>query len=183
MVLATMTALSAIVFLVCLMGLNHFFAPNGKKVAASEQKAVSFEKKVSKEKTPSSVDDLLLLCSFIISMLSSTFLVIILRWKKLKEEIPPVSQKQRNANQLSSVETRSPIEEHDIYFGERPNFQDVFSKLPIETGGLDIGVLVCGPETMKESVASICQLKNQGLNMGAKGKKPYFYFHSLNFTL
>lgn len=60
---------------------------------------------------------------------------------------------------------------------------DIFSKFRNETGGSDIGVLVCGPESIKESVASLCQLKSQGFNVGANKKKPYFSFHSLNFTL
>lgn len=108
-----------------------------------------------------------------------------MRWKRLKKDIPAASPKQGNkATELvGSVEARSTVEEHEIHFGGRPDFQDILSKFPNETGGSDIGVLVCGPESMKESVASLCQLKSQGLNIGAKGKKPYFIFHSLNFTL
>lgn len=60
---------------------------------------------------------------------------------------------------------------------------DIFSKFPNETGGSYAGVLVCGPEKMKESVASICRLSSQGSITGSQTKKPYFNFHSLNFTL
>ncbi|CAK7329033.1 unnamed protein product [Dovyalis caffra] len=172
--MAAMAALSSIKFLVSLICFNHIFVPSEKMSAASEKMVVPSDKKTSKEKTPSSVVDLLLLASFIIALACNTFVAIILRWKRLKKDIPPVSSKQGKATEQSSVEKRSTVEEHEIHFGGRPNFQDIFSKFPNETGGSDIGVLVCGPESLKESVASLCQLKSQGLNIGAKGKKPYF---------
>ncbi|KAF2293274.1 hypothetical protein GH714_040648 [Hevea brasiliensis] len=102
--------------------------------------------------------------------------------EKAQEAIPPVSQKQGKSAEPRQVEI-SAFEEHEIHFVGRPNFHDMFSKFPNETEGSDVGVLVCGPETMKESVASLCQLKSQGFNVGAEGKKPYYSFHSLNFTL
>ncbi|KAF5933053.1 hypothetical protein HYC85_029224 [Camellia sinensis] len=61
----------------------------------------------------------------------------------------------------------------------------VFSQFRNETGGSDIGVLVCGPETMKESVALMCQMNSEGgiRVLGTQRKKPYFSFQSLNFAL
>eukprot|EP00258_Populus_trichocarpa_P021748 XP_024437767.1 ferric reduction oxidase 8, mitochondrial isoform X1 [Populus trichocarpa] len=183
--MAAMVALSSIKFLVSLIFFNRIFVPTEMKSPASQKMVVPSENKASKEKTPSSVVDLLLLASFIVALACNTFVAIILRWKRLKKDIPAASPKQGNkATELvGSVEARSTVEEHEIHFGGRPDFQDILSKFPNETGGSDIGVLVCGPESMKESVASLCQLKSQGLNIGAKGKKPYFIFHSLNFTL
>ncbi|KAL9375395.1 hypothetical protein Peur_032274 [Populus x canadensis] len=181
--MAAMAALSSIKFMVSLICFNHIFLPHEKKSAVTEKMVVPSEKKAAKEKTPSSVVDLLLLASFIITLACSTFLASILRWKRLKKDIPPVFPKQDKATEHGSVETRSPVEEHELHFGGRPDFQDIFSKFPNETGGSDIGVLVCGPVSMKESVASLCQLKSQGLNIGSMGKKTYFSFHSLNFTL
>lgn len=61
------------------------------------------------------------------------------------------------------------------------NETDIFTKIPNEMGGSNIGVLVCGPETMKESVAAICQQRSHGFKAG--GEKANFYFHSLNFNL
>ncbi|KAI5562757.1 hypothetical protein BDE02_15G071600 [Populus trichocarpa] len=181
--MAAMAALSSIKFIVSLICFNHIFLPHEKKSAVTEKMVLPSEKKAAKEKTPSSVVDLLLLASFIITLACSTFLASILRWKRLKKDIPPVSPKQGKATEHGSVETTSPVEEHELHFGGRPDFQDIFSKFPNETGGSDIGVLVCGPVSMKESVASLCQLKSQGLNIGSRGKKTYFSFHSLNFTL
>lgn len=63
------------------------------------------------------------------------------------------------------------------------NWTDIFDKFRNETGGLDVGVLVCGPESMKESVASICLQKSKSVKNGAKRKETCFSFHSLNFTL
>lgn len=82
----------------------------------------------------------------------------------------------------SSLEASRDLDEHDIHFGERPNFQDIISNFTRESGGSDIGVLVCGPEAMKGSVASACR---QALvsQRDAKGKRPNISFHSLNFTL
>ncbi|KAJ6869049.1 hypothetical protein NC651_033966 [Populus alba x Populus x berolinensis] len=180
--MAAMAALSSIKFIVSLICFNHIFLPHEKKSAVTE-KILPSEKKAAKEKTPSSVVDLLLLASFIIALVCNTILASILRWKRLKKDIPPLSPKHGKATEHGSVETRSPVEEHELHFGGRPDFQDIFSKFPNETGGSDIGVLVCGPVSMMESVASLCQLKSQGLNIGSRGKKTYFSFHSLNFTL
>ncbi|KAK2663669.1 hypothetical protein Ddye_002243 [Dipteronia dyeriana] len=181
--LAGLIGVSSFVFLVVLICLNHTFISSDKKEGVSTEKLMvpSYQKKVSKEKSPSWVADLIILASFIIAITSSTLLAIILKWRRLKRqrEIPPVSP-----NQEKAIETRGFVEEHEIHFGGRPNFEEILSKFPNETGGSDIGVLVCGPEHMKISVASSCQKKSEGLRMmSGKKKKPYFSFHPLNFTL
>lgn len=77
------------------------------------------------------------------------------------------------------IETSSALEEHEIHFRGRPDFQDLFAEFPNEMAGSEIGVMVCGPEAMKESVALICKQNSQGVQK----KKPHFRFHSLNFAL
>ncbi|WCJ36130.1 ferric reduction oxidase 8 [Euphorbia peplus] len=174
--MAAFTALTSIVFFVSLTCFNHVFVASEKKISVSEKLVVGSEKKADKEKTSSSIVDILLLCSFIIAITCSSIVAIVLRWKRLKKQI---AEKPGKLTDSSSVlETRCGVEEHEIHFGGRPNFQDVLSKFASESGGSDIGVLVCGPETMKESVASLCQLQLQGF----KGNKPYFSFHSLDFS-
>ncbi|KAB2609278.1 ferric reduction oxidase 8 [Pyrus ussuriensis x Pyrus communis] len=43
------------------------------------------------------------------------------------------------------------LEQHEIYFGRRPNFDvHIFAKFLDEAGGSDIGMMVCGRENMKE---------------------------------
>ncbi|KAE8124309.1 hypothetical protein FH972_019207 [Carpinus fangiana] len=168
--IAALAGFCCIVFLVSLICLNHIFVPTQKKTS-----------KASKEKTPSWVVDLLLLSSFLIALTCSSLLTIILRRRRLKNEtIPPVSHKTGKA---MDTETGSSLEEHEIHFGGRPDFHDIFAKFPNETGGSDVGVLVCGPGSMKESVASACQQKSVGFQTGAKKKKPCFSFHCLNFSL
>ncbi|KAF5476733.1 hypothetical protein F2P56_003441 [Juglans regia] len=165
--IAALAGFASIVFLVFLICLNRIFVPS--------------QKKASKEKTPSWVADLLLISSFVIALICSTLVAVILRWRRLKNETPLIFQKQGKA---MDVESRMALEEHEVHFGGRPDFQDIFAKFPNETGGSDIGVMVCGPESMKESVATVCQHKSQGFKMGgAKKNKPHFSFHPLNFTL
>ncbi|KAL6281050.1 hypothetical protein ACE6H2_017931 [Prunus campanulata] len=162
--MAAIAGISSILFLIFLIMFNHIFVPSQKNPA--------------KEKTPSWVADLLIISSFVLALICSIFLALVIRWRRLKKQIPPTLQKQSKALEKGSTQASDALEEHEIHFGGRPNFEDIFAKFPDETGGSDIGVLVCGPETMKESVASICQKK-----WGAKKQKPNFSFHSLNFTL
>lgn len=163
--MAVIAGFSSFLFLVFLCCFNIFLHPL---------------KKPSKEKKPSSVTDLFLICSFILSVICSTLVLVILRRKKLKKELPPVSKKQ---GMKHSVEEYRALEEHEIHFTGRPNFQEIFSTFSDEISGSSVGVFVCGPETMKESVASLCLLNLQGFKKGAQKRKPYFSFHSLNFTI
>ncbi|VVA19059.1 Hypothetical predicted protein [Prunus dulcis] len=163
--MAAIAGISFILFLIFLIMFNHIFVPS--------------QKNPTKEKTPSWVADLLIISSFILALICSIFVALVIRWRRLKKQIPPSLQKQSKALEKGSTQASDALEEHEIHFGGRPNFEaDIFAKFPGETGGSDIGVLVYGPETMKESVASICQKK-----CGAKKQKPNFSFHSLNFTL
>ncbi|KAJ8440331.1 hypothetical protein Cgig2_012767 [Carnegiea gigantea] len=60
---------------------------------------------------------------------------------------------------------------------------DLLSKLETEFEGLsNVGVVVCGPESMKESVALAYQQKCQALKLGAKKQQPFLVFRALNFT-
>lgn len=167
--MAAIAGISSILFLIFLIIFNHIF--------------IHSQKKDTEGKTPSSVVDLLIICSFFAAIMCIIFLGLIIRWRRLKKQNPPVLQKQGKALETSPTEARDDLEEHEIHFGGRPNFEDIFAKFPNETDGSDVGVLVCGPEAMKESVASICQHKCGGFKVGANKQKANFSFHSLNFTL
>ncbi|XAR50232.1 Ferric-chelate reductase (NADH) [Bertholletia excelsa] len=117
------------------------------------------KKKASIQKHPSSVIDIFLLCSFAVAIMSGAL--------KHGKEIKP-----------SSTERHQALEEIEIHFGGRPDFQEIFCQFPNETDESDVGVLVCGPETMKESVASMCRLRSECIR-----KKPRFCFQSLTFNL
>lgn len=165
--MAGITGFSCVIFIIFLCIFNYVFIP--------------VVKKTSKEKNPSWIADLLLLSAFSIAIICSAVVGIILRWRKLltrKEIPPPFSQKQEKG-----MERRVALEEHEIHFGGRPNLQDILLKFPSETCGYNIGVYVCGPESMKKSVALACKKTSQGFKISSKEKKPFFTYHSLNFTL
>ena len=108
--MAAMAGLSSVTFLVFLSSLNHAFLPS--------------QEKSSKQKNPTWVADILVICSFIIAILCSTMVAIILKWRKLRREIPAVSEKEGRAKE-GLMDTRSTaLDEHEIiHFGGRPNFQ------------------------------------------------------------
>ncbi|KAJ9567883.1 hypothetical protein OSB04_003849 [Centaurea solstitialis] len=152
---------------------NHIFLPQLKTKKAS-----------SKEKTPSSYVDLVLICAFTLSIISTTLVFLVLRLKHLRKQQPPLAVKHNGREiQANLFQSNRNVDEHEVNFGARPNFQDIFSRFSNETGGSFVGVLVCGPEAMKESVASICKLTTQRSLTSAQTKKPCFNFHSLNFSL
>ncbi|XP_022893016.1 ferric reduction oxidase 8, mitochondrial isoform X2 [Olea europaea var. sylvestris] len=158
--MATIAMFSSIIFLLLLSFFNHF--------------VVSPAKKPSQEKNSTSQMDLLLICSFFIAVVFSGLVVIIIRWKRLRKGFLSFSNEKRQPMKQSSLEVDKALDEHGIHFGRRPNFQDIFSNFTKECGGSEIGVLVCGPETMKQNLASACKLNTWKTN---------FCFHSLNFTL
>jgi hypothetical protein len=58
---------------------------------------------------------------------------------------------------------------------------DVLSELTTETRDEGVGIFVCGPESMKVSVASFCKNQNK---IGRKdGLSCTVDFHSVNFSL
>ncbi|KAF4350347.1 hypothetical protein F8388_010903 [Cannabis sativa] len=171
--MAAIAGLSSVVFLAFLICLSHIFIPNQKTKASS------------KEKSPSWVADIIILSSFVIAIICSTLVALVLRGKKLSKETIQTSEKHVKSWQPSSSEAELGFatEKHEIHFTGRPKFQEILEKFPTETGGSDIGVLVCGPEKMKESVAALlCSHNSQCFKSGPQ-KKTSFSFHSLNFTL
>ncbi|KAK1363159.1 Ferric reduction oxidase 8 [Heracleum sosnowskyi] len=139
------------------------------------------DQKSSEVKKPSTVTDLFLICSFILSITCSILVSLVMRMKRLKKELKPFSAKQGTKH---SAEASTCREEHKIQFTGRPSFQDIFYKYSDDTSGSSVGVFVCGSESMKESVASCCMLNSQDFKKGtAQKRKPFFSFHSLNFTL
>ncbi|KAL5718143.1 ferric-chelate reductase (NADH) [Ranunculus cassubicifolius] len=167
--MAVVSGLSAIIFLLALVCLNHTF--------------LHPENMSSEKKNPSWVIDILLISSLVVAAICSSLVLAIITWRKAKKDNPPVHQKQSKDTELGYLEASSILEGHEIRYGERPNFEDIFSKFPGQAGGFDVGVLVCGPESMKESVALSCKQHSQGSIIGARKKKPCFNFHSLSFSL
>ncbi|PHT53925.1 hypothetical protein CQW23_08387 [Capsicum baccatum] len=158
---------ASVVFLAFLIISNHVF--------------IKTDKKSSEPKTATSLVDILLICSFALALISSTLVATMWRWKRLREEIPSFSEKESKA--MKSIEANKGFDQHEIHYGARPNFKDIFSQFANESKGSNVGVFVCGPETMKESVATTCQLPSKAFQNEGQDYKPFFSFHSLNFTL
>lgn len=122
---ATVALIASILFFVFLLILNHIFVPKEKKPLKPKLKVKGLG---VKQKTPSSVVDLILLASFFLSIIGSAIVAIILRWRRLKREIPPVFLK-KTGNKILFKEEDSTgtvadgLEEHEIHFGGRPNFR------------------------------------------------------------
>ncbi|XP_019243624.1 PREDICTED: ferric reduction oxidase 8, mitochondrial isoform X2 [Nicotiana attenuata] len=165
--MAVLLLLVSIIFLAFLSIFNHIIIrPN---------------KKSSEQKTASSIVDALLICSFALALISSTLVATLWRWKRLSEEITPFSGKKRKP--MKPTEASRGFDQHEIHFGARPNFKDIFSQFANESKGSNISVFVCGPETMKESVATTCHQYSQTFQSKGQEQKPSFSFHPLNFTL
>lgn len=125
--IAALAGFTSIVFLIFLISFNHIFTPSQKKAT-----------KPPKDKTPSWVTDLLLFSSFLIALLCSTSVAIILRWRRVKHYTSAVSQKQKKA---MDIESRSTLEEHEIHFGGRPDFQGTFSTSMVFISSLSLSLL------------------------------------------
>lgn len=173
--IAAAVVVSSIVYMVSLASLNRFLIPTNQT------------SKHSKEMTPSSVNDLLVIASFGLAMLCFTLFTVFLRWRRLKKGILLNSGEHGQPLELminSPDQAMSALEEHEINYGARPDFRNVISKFKNETDGSEIGVLVCGPEAMKESLAAIFQLKCQVCNVNTERRsRRRFTLTSLTFTL
>ncbi|KAM0018801.1 putative ferric-chelate reductase (NADH) [Helianthus debilis subsp. tardiflorus] len=168
---AAIIGFTSFLFFVLLVTFSNVFLPRPKKAS-------------SKEKNASSLVDLILTFAFFLSIVVSIIVFSIMRSRSLRKQNQLTDFKHKGKEmQASSLQSNRNLDDHELHFGARPNFHDIFSKFPNETGGSYVGVLVCGPEKMKESVASICRLSSPGSITSAQTKKPYFNFHSLNFTL
>ncbi|CAJ1943778.1 unnamed protein product [Sphenostylis stenocarpa] len=169
--MAAIAGFCSITFLIFIICFNHIIFPSGKR------------SKMDKEKTPSWVVDLLLIAAFVLALACSASVAAILRWRRLRKGIPQISHREIEPLDLSSTEARNALEAHEVHFGGRPNFKDIFGKLRNESGASNVGVLVCGPESMKESVAIACQQESDCFKVSAKRTESCLTFHTLNFTL
>ncbi|CAM8926775.1 unnamed protein product [Rhodiola kirilowii] len=164
--MSAMTLISTILFLFLLSCFYPAFVPDLTKN--------------SKQKSPYMIPDIVIICSFFIAVVSSCFLTIIYRWRKLRHQNSPGVHKQPKPVELIS---RSSLDVHELHFGVRPDFTETLSEFMDGTAGMNLGVLVCGSESMTQAVATLCRQNSKASQIGLKVKKPRFNFHSFNFTL
>lgn len=67
----------------------------------------------------------------------------------------------------------------NTHYGFRPNFKEIFGKVSNEWENVDIGVLVCGPQSLQASVAKECR----SYNLRNSTNKTVFHFNSHSFDL
>nr|XP_010906716.1 ferric reduction oxidase 8, mitochondrial [Elaeis guineensis] len=166
---ATITMLSFITFLASLVCLSHIFIHQGKKS--------------SENKYPSWVNDLLVFCSFVIATSCCSVATVFLRWRKSVNNIQLLSQKYTESAEMHSMQLKGALEEHEINFGRRPNLIDILSEWSAEIEESKVGIFVCGPDSMQESVATFCRARLQKSNGGDRKQKCHFNYHSVNFSL
>ncbi|KAJ0229616.1 Ferric reductase transmembrane component-like domain-containing protein [Hirschfeldia incana] len=189
--LATLVLIAVLTFLGLLIGLSHFFIPNEqrKKHSNSMKLAASGAMTTAKEKVPSWVPDLVIIVAYVIAMTIGGLAAIILQWRRLHRETLRMTKDEVNPQGSNFTELTSiaPIEEHVIHIGERPKFKEILLEFERNLRGWSsIGVLVCGPESMKEDVASICRQRFQCFGVDDSRtihNKVNLNFHSLNFSL
>ncbi|RXH77696.1 hypothetical protein DVH24_039667 [Malus domestica] len=85
---------------------------------------------------------------------------------EIDSSYPPKTWDRLGKN-CSTQASDAALEQHETHFGRKPNFND-------EMGGFDIGVMVRGRETMKESVVTECRQKMgaPSFHTIATGEKP-----------
>lgn len=188
--LATLVLVALLTFLGLLIGLSHFFIPNEHKKHSNSMKlAASGAMTTAKEKVPSWVPDLVIIVAYVIAMTIGGLAAIILQWRRQHRETLRMTKEEVNPQGRNFTESTPivPMEEHGIHIGERPKFKEILSEFETSLRGLSsIGVLVCGPESMKEAVASICRQRFQCFGVDDSRtilNKVNLNFHSLNFSL
>ncbi|XP_072963079.1 ferric reduction oxidase 8, mitochondrial isoform X1 [Typha angustifolia] len=166
---AIITGLSFLIFLASLVFLSHIVLHHGKKS--------------SRRKTPSWINDILLAGSFVISTSCCTLATVLSIWKQSPEGTREVHQKFAKDNEPQQTKAlKSSFEGHEINFGKRPKIAELLSDSSIGTGESQVGVFVCGPYSMQESVASFCRTYSCNLK-DAERQKSAFIYHSFNFSL
>lgn len=66
-----------------------------------------------------------------------------------------------------------------IWYGQRPDFKEIFGSKAERWANVDVGVIVCGPSTLQTSIAKECRT----LNFGRRSNQPIFHFNRHSFDL
>lgn len=114
LLMAVIVGCSSILFFAFLIIFSHIFLPQPKKAS-------------SIEKTASSLVDLVLICAFVLSIISSLLVLLVLRLKHSRKQHPSMAVKNKgNEMQASSFQSHRNLDEHEIHFGARPDLHGTF---------------------------------------------------------
>ncbi|PKI50258.1 hypothetical protein CRG98_029331 [Punica granatum] len=126
---------------------------------------------------------------FVVCMLAGVFvfggLVVCLwyRWEKRMTAIEKLEDSKQNPQIVpvmhNDLPQRKSVSSRKIFYGSRPNFEDIFGSVSEQWGHANIGVIVCGPATLQTSVAKECRSRN----MKRGSYHPIFHFNSHSFDL
>ncbi|KAI0524549.1 hypothetical protein KFK09_003923 [Dendrobium nobile] len=166
------TGLAFIVFLVSILCLTRAFTYETKKTTT--------------DKTPSWVYNLLVICSFVIYTTSITVATVVSRCRRSTDNSITVSRNNyRSIVEAASTSIAQGIQQdYEINYGGRPNLIDILSEEATEIEENKVGVFVCGPDSMQESVASFCRKYSRDTKIRKnRRKKCSFVYHPINFTL
>ncbi|KFK26648.1 hypothetical protein AALP_AA8G275500 [Arabis alpina] len=188
--MAILVLTTMFMFVSLLIGLSHFFKPTEHRNHSPSMKlAASGAIKTAKEKVPSWIPDVVIIVSYVIAITTGGLAATILHWRRQHGETPRMSKeavKPQEKNLTKRIQIDH-IEEDGIHIGERPKFEEILSAFEKNLRGWSsMGVLVCGPETMKEAVASMCYQRSQCFGVESSGRSRMqmnLNFHSLNFNL
>ncbi|XP_010442496.1 PREDICTED: ferric reduction oxidase 8, mitochondrial-like isoform X2 [Camelina sativa] len=188
--LATLVLITMLTFLGFLIGLTHFFIPSEHKNHSKSMKlATSGAMKTDKEKVPLWVPDLVIIVSYVIAITIGGLAATILQWRRQHREAPGLSKEEVKPEErnLTELILTAPIEDHEIHTGERPKLEEILLEFEMNLRGWSsVGVLVCGPEPMKEGVAPMCRQRRPQCcgveDSGNKHMKMNLNFHSLNLV-
>ncbi|KAJ6814235.1 ferric reduction oxidase 8, mitochondrial [Iris pallida] len=164
---AAVAGLASVAFLVSLVCLTHVF--------------IHKEKRSSPNKTPSWISDTLVLCSFVIATSCAATMAVALSMGRKDVHVPAVPRNKSKSAETCSENVQNVWGEDEINFGKRPNLIDIVSELQNELGRSEVGVFVCGPDSLQRSVASVCRA-TCSQKYGRKNKL-LLRFHSINFSL
>lgn len=102
-------------FFVFLVTFNHVFLPQPKKAT-------------SKEKTASSLVDLIVIFAFFLSIIISILMFSVLSLISLRKQRPLKEFKHRGQEmKTSSLQSNPNLDQHELHFGARPNFHGMVS--------------------------------------------------------
>ncbi|XP_042420246.1 ferric reduction oxidase 8, mitochondrial-like [Zingiber officinale] len=167
---ALITAVSFAVFLASLIILSYVFLHQESKSSSK------------KKKDPSWIGDLFALCSLTIAASCCAMATMISRWKRTVSEGQQVPHRQSVCHENTSAKVQG-TERHEIEFGIRPNLVEMLDEIEFGTEEEEVGIFVCGPASMNESVASFCIANRQCRKKDQRKQKCNFNVHFINFSL
>lgn len=71
------------------------------------------------------------------------------------------------------------VNSSNTQYGHRPNFKEIFGKVSEQWKNVDVGVMVCGPQSLEASVARECR----SYNLKNSENRVVFHFNSHSFDL